>query len=131
MEVLQQTTNYNKNYARLETLAVPSSLPADVDEDHVGIVHDVFLPVGGCQGDDVRGKEGPLGGGEGRQKKKRRRHRENGGGGDEGDDPSATAVAEAPGCREEPHGGAAAAAAFPFGVFRMGPMRFRCRGDCV
>mmetsp|Transcript_25967 Transcript_25967/g.60949 ORF Transcript_25967/g.60949 Transcript_25967/m.60949 type:complete len:240 (-) Transcript_25967:321-1040(-) len=42
----------------LETLAVSSSLPADVDEDHVGVVHDVLLPVGRRQCHHVGGEEG-------------------------------------------------------------------------
>ena len=41
----------------METLAVSSSLSADVDENHVGIVQHVFLPVGRCEGHHVGRKQ--------------------------------------------------------------------------
>jgi hypothetical protein len=51
-------------HSRLEKLAVSSPLPADVDQDHVGIVRHVLLPVRRREGHHVGGKQIVVGSGD-------------------------------------------------------------------
>lgn len=53
----QQIFIYYRFDLRLETLAVSSPLPANVDEDHMGIIYNMFLPVGRRERNYVGGEQ--------------------------------------------------------------------------